>query len=87
MIDLLKFNDFEEFIKEHKRLKVYYIFSTYDEKREYKNYIYSLNYKEYILDIIWCYFNEPKLSCDYVYEFQLDSLYKMYLKNNKVFNK
>lgn len=86
MIDLLKFKDFNEFMKRHKNLRVYYILLTYTEKREYKNYIYRLNYKEYILDILWEFFNEPPMAVDYVWEWQLENLYKMYLRNNKVFD-
>lgn len=86
-LDWLKFNDFDDFIKNHKELRIYYILLTQQQKREYKNYIYSLGYKEMILDIIWEFYNEPKMSCDYVYEYQLENLYKMYQRNNKVFNK
>ena len=86
MVDLLKFNDFDEFIKKHKTLRVYYILLTYKEKREYKNFIYSLNYKEYFKDIIWEFFNEPPMAVDYVWEWQLDNLYKMYLRNKRIFN-
>ena len=68
MIDLLKFSDFNEFMKRHKVLRVYYVLLTYKEKREYKKYIYKLNYKEYILDVLWEFFNEPVMAVDYAWE-------------------
>ena len=86
MVDLLKFDDIEEFISTRKKLRVYYILLSYKEKREYKEYIYHLKLKEYILDIIWCYLNEPFGSVDYVWEWQIDNLYKMYLRNKRIFN-
>ena len=87
MIDLLKFDNFGDFISKRKLLRVYYILLTLKEKREYKEYIYDLNYKEKILDIIWEFYNEPPMATYYVWDYQLMNLYTMYLRNNKVFDK
>lgn len=79
MIDLMMFKDFDEFISRKKALKVYYIFLTYEEKREYKRYIYSLPYRESVKDIIWCYLNEPSGECGY--QMELYELERLYARN------
>lgn len=83
MINLeeMKFNNFMDFINRRKELRVYYILLSYNDKWKYKRYIYKLNYKEYVLDLIWCYFNEPKSSPYYVFDYQLMNLMRLYARN------
>jgi len=79
MIDLVKFEDFEEFLKRRKMIQVYYVLLSYNQKREYKKYIYSLPYKESVKDIIWCYLNEPAEYREYLLE--LLNLGRLYARN------
>lgn len=87
MIDLdeMKFNNFMEFTKKRKLLRVYYILLTYDEKREYKKYIYSLEFKDFFKDKLWEYLNEPKGSPYYVYEWEIMEFIKYYARNKNLF--
>lgn len=79
MIDLMMFNNFDEFLLRKRALKVYYIFLTYNEKREYKKYIYSLPYRESVKDVMWCYLNEP--SDEYGYQMELYEIARLYARN------
>ena len=79
MIDLIKFENFDKFIWRKKALRVYYIFLSYKEKREYKNYIYSLPYKENVKDIIWNYLNE--VNDEYICSMELKELERLYARN------
>jgi hypothetical protein len=84
MVNLLKemkFKDFMEFIKKRKQLRVYYILLTKEEKKQYKKYVYSFNYKDYIKDLIWQYLNEPKNSIDYVLDSEIQDLMRVYARN------
>ena len=86
MIDLvekIKFKDFMDFINKRKQLRIYYVFLTTEEKKELKKYVYSLKYKNYIKDVIWRYFNEPKGSVDYVLETEVLHYLKVYNRNKK----
>lgn len=88
MIDLLsemKIKSIIDFMRKRKTLRIYYILLTTKEKRIYKQYIYSLNYKEYVKDIIWCYLNEPKNSIDYISDNQLLDLMRIYARNKNNF--
>jgi len=75
MVGLI-FNDFKEFMMTRNDIKEYYNRLPYKIKRAYKKYIYSLPYKESILDAIWCYLNEPEPI--WFYEFKLLYLYDKY---------
>ena len=79
MIDLIKFENFDEFILRKKALRVYYIFLSYKEKRAYKNYIYSLPYKENVKDIIWNYLNEA--NDEYICSMEMNELERLYARN------
>lgn len=83
MINLndMKFNNFMEFLNNRKVMRIYYICLTKKQIREYKNYIYSLNYKLCYKDRIWEYFNEPILSPYYVYDEELKEIGKIYGRN------
>ena len=81
MIDLMKFNNFMDFINRRKELRVYYILLSYDDKWKYKKYIYNLKYKEFIKDKIWEYFNESKSSPYYVFDYELRNYEKLYARN------
>ena len=84
MIDILnemKFNDFMEFIYKRKQMRVYYVLLTYNEKREYKKYIYNLTYKDCFKDKIWEYLNEPKMSQYYVFDYQMLEMAKIYARS------
>ena len=79
MIDLMIFKDFDEFISRKEILNVYYVFLSYNEKREYKKFIYSLPYRESVKDIMWCYLNEP--NGEYSYRMELYELERLYARN------
>jgi len=79
MMDLIMFKDFDEFISRKRKLKVYYIFLSYNEIREYKKFIYNLPYKENVKDIIWNYLNEPEE--EYICTSELYELERLYARN------
>ena len=87
MINLndMKFNNFKEFFEKRQIMKIYYIYLTKKQKREYKNYIYNLNFKSCHKDRIWEYFNEPILSPYYVYDEELIEIGKLYGANKSNF--
>lgn len=78
-MDLMLFNDFNEFITRKKALKVYYILLTYNEKRKYKKYIYNLPYRESVKDAIWQFLNEP--NGEYMYEYEINEIARLYARN------
>ena len=69
----LEFDDFKDFMMNRYELKSYYNILPYNVKRQYKNYIYNLPYRESILDAIWCFLNEPEQQ--WFYEFKLLCIY------------
>ena len=75
------FNNYAEFFNKRKKIRVYYRLLTFDEKREYKNFVYSSNLKEYIKDKIWEYFNENKISPYYVFDYELIGIMRIYERN------
>jgi hypothetical protein len=79
MMDLMMFNDFDEFIQRRRTLRVYYIFLTYEEKRAYKKYIYAFPYRESVKDVMWCYLNEP--SDEWGYQMEMVELERLYARN------
>lgn len=81
MVNLMMFSNFNEFLKRRKTLRIYYIFLTDEEIKEYKKYIYSLEYKENVKDMIWQYFNEGKGSPYYVFEYQVNEIARLYARN------
>ena len=83
MINLI-FNSFDDFISKKDNIKEYYTLLDYAKKRQYKRYIYSLNYRVGIRDGIWCFLNEPAGEC--LYEMELMEMYRIYKKNYKVEN-
>lgn len=87
MIDLneMKFNNFMEFMSKRKLLRVYYILLTYEQKRKYKEYIYNLEYKNYLKDKLWEYYNEPKGSPYYVFDYELKEFARYYARDKDLF--
>jgi len=78
----MEIKSFDYFMKTKEALKFYYILLSYNEKREYKNYVYNLPYKENIKDVMWCYLNDQ--SEENIYEFSLINIYNAYKHNKKV---
>ena len=83
LVKKMKFKDYLDFMNKRKKLRIYYVLLSYKEKRQLKQYVYSLNYKDYIKDVIWQYFNEPKGSSDYVLDTQLLDYLRLYNRNKK----
>lgn len=78
----MEIKSFDDFVITRHELKFYYILLSYNEKREYKEYIYNLPYKESVKDTMWCYLNE--IAEEIIYEFELLNLYNTYKRNKQV---
>lgn len=79
MVDLMMFNDFDEFLSRRYTLKIYYFLLSYDQKRSYKKYIYSLPYRESVKDVMWSFLNEP--SGEMIYDSELWEIERLYARN------
>jgi len=82
LVEKVKFKDFIDFVNKRKKLRIYYVLLSYKEKRELKQYIYKLNYKENIKDVMWRYLNETRGSIDYVFDYELLEYMKYYARKN-----
>ena len=74
--DDMRFYTFDEFYSMAKRIKNHYERLTFQEKCIYKMYFYCNRIvKEWLLDKMWEYLNEPIGSCYYV-SYEMLSIYK-----------
>ena len=65
--DDMRFYTFNEFYKQGVRIKNHFINLSVDDKLVYRMYVYSNRHiKDYLLDKIWEYLNEPFGSAYYV---------------------
>ena len=79
MVDLMSFENFDEFLIRRYTLKIYYFLLADKEKRIYKNYIYSLPYRESVKDVMWCFLNEPEGEIGY--DSELYEIARLYARN------
>ena len=75
------FNNYKEFYDKRKFIRFNYKFLSVAKKRNYKDFVYSTNLKDYFKDRIWEYLNEPLISPYYVYDYELRKIFETYEKN------
>lgn len=75
------FINYNDFFMKRRFLRTSYVLLSLNEKKDYKNYVYSLNIRDFIKDKIWEYFNETFISPYYVYDYELKKIKEMYEKN------
>lgn len=81
LYEKMLFNNYDDFFIKRQFLKSAYVLLSLNEKRKYKEHIYTLEIKEFMKDKIWEYFNEPMISPYYVFDGELKKIKELYDKN------